>query len=82
MALSLPFSWFSGFTALLTLIGAVPALAESVLCPEGSLQPLSQSMVFEKFDAWFYQLAGLTTGPQIGPLRQGYLLQVPAVVCL
>jgi len=55
MALSLPSSWFSGFTALLTVIGAVPAPAESVLCPEGSLKPLSQSMVFEKFDAWFYQ---------------------------
>jgi len=33
----------------------VPVPAESIICPEGSLQPMSQSMVFEKFDTWFHQ---------------------------
>jgi len=37
------------------LLGAVLAPAESVLCPEGALRPLNQSIVFERFGAWFYR---------------------------
>jgi hypothetical protein len=55
ITLSLPSGWFPGFASLLRLIGAVQGPAETVLCPAGSPQPLSQQLVLEKFDEWFYQ---------------------------
>lgn len=68
MGAGLPSGWFSGFSALLSVLGCVP---EGGLCPQGEPVQLGLACVLDRFDTWFYSCwTGLPADPRTAPSAQ------------